>query len=238
MRTIGFSTGAIALGDFRGALHTLAGLNVNAVELSALRTGELGPLTNALASLDLRRYRHIAFHAPSRYGAEDEAFIVETLRAVADRGWWIVVHPDAVIDVRLWKPIEPNLCFENMDRRKPIGRTARELSKVFDEFPSAGLCFDIGHAHQVDRTMTEARQILRQFGRRVKQIHVSEVNTASEHVGVSLALRMAIEKVVDLVEDRSPLIIESIVPRDRFADELVAVSRAFEHTVHALTVPD
>ena len=44
MRRVGFSTGALARGDFRRALQMLAGKNVSAVELSALRQDELMPL--------------------------------------------------------------------------------------------------------------------------------------------------------------------------------------------------
>ena len=53
MRPIGFSTGALALGDFRSALAMLVPHSVKAVELSALRDKELMPLMAALPSLDL-----------------------------------------------------------------------------------------------------------------------------------------------------------------------------------------
>ena len=44
MRQIGFSTGALARGDFRYALDILADQGIHAVELSALRESELDPL--------------------------------------------------------------------------------------------------------------------------------------------------------------------------------------------------
>lgn len=53
MRPIGFSTGALALSNFRLALEELQGQPVNAVELSALRYPELQPLLDALESLTL-----------------------------------------------------------------------------------------------------------------------------------------------------------------------------------------
>jgi hypothetical protein len=65
MRTIGFSTGALARSDYRSALRMLADKEVNAVELSALRQEELQPLVEDLDKLDLRKFRYIAFHAPS-----------------------------------------------------------------------------------------------------------------------------------------------------------------------------
>ena len=39
MRPFGFSTGALALGDFRLALRMLEGIDLDAIELSALRAG-------------------------------------------------------------------------------------------------------------------------------------------------------------------------------------------------------
>ena len=41
MSLFGFSTGALALGDFRRALELLQGVDADAVELSALREKEL-----------------------------------------------------------------------------------------------------------------------------------------------------------------------------------------------------
>ena len=70
MRDIGFSTGALALGDFRSALHMLEGHNCPAVELSALREAELPGLMDALADLDLGRFKYISVHAPSKPDAD------------------------------------------------------------------------------------------------------------------------------------------------------------------------
>jgi|SRR6266568_3232799 len=76
------------------------------------------------------------------------------------------VHPDVIEDYSAWEYLGSALCIENMDQRKAIGRTADELGSIFDRLPSAALCFDIGHARQVDTTMT-AYFIIQQF--RAKQ---------------------------------------------------------------------
>ena len=69
MRPIGFSTGALALSNFRLALEELQGQPVNAVELSALRYPELQPLLDALGSLNLAPYNYKSIHAPSSFSA-------------------------------------------------------------------------------------------------------------------------------------------------------------------------
>ena len=65
MRTIGFSTGALARGDFRRALLMLVDKPVNAIELSALRQGELSLLVEQLATLDLEKFVYKAFSLKS-----------------------------------------------------------------------------------------------------------------------------------------------------------------------------
>ncbi|MEZ5394389.1 MAG: hypothetical protein R2724_16360 [Bryobacterales bacterium] len=67
-----------------------------------------------------------------------------------------------------------------MDKRK-AGARAQRLQRVFEAVPAAGFCFDIGHARQVDPTMIEARWLLEAFADRLREIHISEVNTASKH---------------------------------------------------------
>lgn len=53
MRPIGFSTGAVAKGDFQRALCRLRQHGVKVVELSALRLPELAPLAQSLERIDL-----------------------------------------------------------------------------------------------------------------------------------------------------------------------------------------
>jgi hypothetical protein len=154
---------------------------LESIELSALRQNELIPLLNGLATLDLSGFEYVSIHAPSQFEPGWEEELCEHLQAEAWRNWPIVVHPDAINDFGLWRLLGPLVCVENMDKRKSIGRTANELASIFDHLPAANLCFDIGHARQVDLTMTEAYLILREFGSRLTQVHVSEVNARSKH---------------------------------------------------------
>ena len=61
MRPIGFSTGAIAKGDFQRALRLLRKFRLDAIELSALRVDELQPLIIALPTLDLTPFNFFRF---------------------------------------------------------------------------------------------------------------------------------------------------------------------------------
>lgn len=220
MRKFGYSTGALALGDFRRALAILHAKPLEAVELSALRADELPSLVDALDSLDLQQYEYISVHAPSRYQPEDEPVIVDLLRSVARRGWPIVLHPDAIVDAARWRPFGNLLCIENMDKRKPIGRTVAELEHVFEQLPDASFCFDIGHARQVDSSMTGAYFLLKQYGPRLRQVHLSEVNTASRHDALSFVSILAFQEVAHWIPESVPVILETPVPPERIESEV------------------
>jgi hypothetical protein len=225
---IGFSTGALALSDFRAALAMLAGKDVRAVELSALRVAELDPLLDAIPLLDLGQFEAVSVHAPSAFSLAEERTVVEGLRQVARRGWPIVVHPDSVHEWAAWRELGPYLLIENMDKRKPVGRTVQELVPIFDTLPDARLCFDIAHARQYDGSMTEAYRILKTFGSRVAQVHVSEVSSGSAHERISRYAVLAFQKVARMIPTGAPVIIESRVTPDEIESEIEAARAALQ----------
>lgn len=225
-RTIGFSTGALAFGDFHRALNMLRPRDIPAVELSALRQRELAPLRAAVEQLDLSSFTYIAVHAPSNVGADEERAVVESLLDFALRGWPIIAHPDAIHDFSLWQEFRDLLCIENMDKRKPVGRTVDELDRIFDVLPAANLCFDLGHARQIDPTMTEGYLILKDYASKLKQVHVSEVNTCSRHDRLSFSSIRAFQLVAEAIPEDVPLIIEAVIEECYIKAELQRVEEA------------
>jgi hypothetical protein len=226
MRLVGFSTGALAFADFRRGLQILRQTGARAVELSALRLAELDPLVGALDSLDLGQFSFVSVHAPAGLDAQHERHAVKKLQLVAQRGWPIVVHPDSIHDDALWRPFGKLVCIENMDKRKPIARTRDELREWFKRFPEASLCLDLAHARQIDPTMTEAYLILRDFGDRLAEVHLSEINAASKHEPISYGATLAYQKVASLVPYTIPIIMESIIAADFIDDEIEAAREA------------
>jgi hypothetical protein len=220
MRSIGFSTGALARGDFRAALDMLVGKNCTAVELSALRQEELAPLVEHLDHLNLGQFKYVAFHAPSSMEPGFEPAALKLLERVALRGWPIIVHPNAIYTPGDWTRLGNRLCIENMDKRKPVGQTASDLARIFKTFPDASFCFDIGHARQVDPTMSEAAAILQLLSGRIQQIHVSEVNTQSKHDALSHESILAFRKIVNLIPADVPVILESRVEESEVDQEI------------------
>lgn len=210
MRRIGFSTGAVARGDFRRALQLLRTHRLDIVELSALRADELEPLMTALPTLDLSAFTFVSVHAPSRFDQKHELAIVQSLTKMSST-LPIIVHPDVVFTPQLWARFDCRLLIENMDKRKPIGRTVAELEVVFRAVPAARFCFDVGHARQVDPSMTESVLLLRQFGNRLAEVHISEVNTSSRHEPISTAAIRAFRLVSRYIPEDTPIVIESLI---------------------------
>lgn len=234
MRPIGYSTGALAKGDFDRGLLLQRGIDaIDAVELSALRDHELSALVEAVPRLDLARFTYISFHAPAKLDALDEETAFELLsRLPAD--WPIVAHPDLLRTPSLWRRLRARLCIENMDHRKISGRTADELRQLFESLPEATFCLDVGHARQIDPTMISALLMLREFGQRLRQLHVSDVGPRGEHLPLGATARHAFSQLAAYVPDACPLIIESVVPAEQIERELDTVRAVFD-VIHACT---
>ena len=220
MSIIGFSTGSLALGDFMRGLELVRSLGLKAVELSALREEELPPLVDAIGQLSLGSFDYVSVHAPSRLHALSESELVDTLLVFASRRWPIVVHPDVITDFAAWRRLGSCLCIENMDQRKSIGRTTAELAPFFESLPEAGFCLDLAHAAQIDPTMTEARRFLSAFSQRLLQVHVSSVDSESNHGPLTLSSRLAFRSVATARLMQVPWILESVVSQDCAEDEV------------------
>jgi hypothetical protein len=226
-RIIGFSTGAIAKGDFRRAVAVLEHAHVRVIELSALREHELPDLVRYLPALDRSGFNYISVHAPTNFQDLQECDVIALLQSIASTRLPVVVHPDAIRCFELWKPFGGRLLVENMDKRKPVGRSASELQVVFDKLPEAGLCFDVAHARQVDPSMIESAQILKSFGDRLRQVHASGVTTRSFHGLISAAASSAFGSIAHLIPNSVPIILESPVDESMIQAEIDFARDAF-----------
>lgn len=219
MNSIGFSTGALAKGDFRAGIGMHQRLGLDVIELSALRDEELAPLVEALDQLQLAGFRYISLHAPSRLDRMDESDLLQTLMHVPP-AWPIIVHPDVIEEFSSWRFLGSRLCIENMDQRKPRGRTVEEMEFVFERLPEASFCFDIGHARQVDPTMGVAIGMLKRFQSRLRQVHMSEVDPNGRHIPIGFLAESGFRRVAKLIPDDCPVILESMVLEEDIAKEI------------------
>jgi len=228
MRPIGFSTGALAKGDFVRAIRLQGHYRtLKAIELSALRDYELAPLVEAVPKLDLRSFDYVSFHAPSKLRDMDEATAADLLLRLPE-AWPIVVHPDILQNTKLWTRFGSRLCVENMDNRKTTGRTVAELRDLFQRLPAATFCLDVGHAKQIDPTMATAILMLREFGDRLRQVHMSDVGARGEHFAIGVMARLAFSRVAAHVPRACPIIIESVIESGAIEHEVQAATDVFD----------
>jgi len=178
MRHIGYSTGAIAKGDFIKALLILEKIDLTAVELSALREEEFLILYDLYDSLDLNKYQKITIHAPSKLHDLTEKQLVEMLSKFTA----VVVHPDIITDYDLWNKLGDKLIIENMDKRKSIGQDVWSMNDIFKKLASCKFCLDLAHTKQVDESMMDCKTMAFRFQDRLAGIHVSDLNEDSKHI--------------------------------------------------------
>ena len=208
---IGFSTGALALSDWRMGIEISRKLHVRAIELSALRLGEFEPLVRACRRLDLSGFDYVSVHLPSHFSAAEESGVLRNVEELASLRWPLILHPDTVSHWASWRSFGNLICLENMDKRKPVGRTVEELADVFERLPDARFCFDYGHARQVDPTMSQAVRLLEAFGDRLEQIHFSDVDASNRHQPLNHPALAAFSRVRDLAPRSVPVILETLV---------------------------
>jgi hypothetical protein len=113
-----------------------------------------------------------------------------------------------------------------MDLRKSTGRTAEELIPFFSKLPEATFCLDVAHAQQVDSTMLEAWSMLEQFGSRLRQVHISEIDSQGRHHGISIVTILGVNRIAKLIGPDVPVIIESQIPATDIDREIQSVERA------------
>jgi hypothetical protein len=182
--TVGCSTGFMHAqrGDWPGLVREAAAQSSFAVELAALSEPELPGLVRYLESGPSLPFLFVSVHAPSKHRRIPELDMVAMLGRLPHRVDAIVVHPDAIESVELYRSLGRKLVIENMDVRKSTGQTAAELAELFGELPDAGMCFDVAHAKSVDPTMAEGERILDSFGDRLRHVHLSSLDSDCHHV--------------------------------------------------------
>lgn len=173
-----------------------------AIELSALSETELPSLAEYLGHARSLPFRYISIHGPSKQRALSEDELVAELGKLAGYADGVVMHPDTFERPDLYRPLGAKLLLENMDARKPTGRTSEELAATFAELPEAGFCFDIAHAWSIDPRMSVAADLLDRFGDRLRHLHLSSLSHDLHHVPLTAEheelFRPTLERCVDV----------------------------------------
>ncbi len=209
---LGVSTGIFT--HDRGAWPALVadacGVSSHAVELSALSGSELSGLAAYLQDAPAMPFRYISVHAPAKRFVEADATVI--LRTFPSPVRAVIVHPDMVDEPNRYRALGSRLVFENMDARKSDGRTVQELERYFELLPEAGFCLDVAHAWSLDPTMGLAYDLLDHFRSRLRQLHISSLDSGSHHVSLRSRDERLFMPVLERCRDL-PWIFEAPLPR-------------------------
>ena len=222
---LGMSTGVFesVRGRWSDLVDRSCAISSHAIELSALSADELPALLAYVRSEPRLPFRHIGVHAPVKGDALDERALARELRRLPLWVRSIVTHPDAVHDPAAYAELGTRLVLENMDGRKPIGRSGEELEPFFAELPEAGFCLDVAHAGALDRSMGLAHDLLDRFRSRLRQVHLSSLDAAGHHVPLSRADEVRFAEVLGRCRDVPWILEASPPPRWGFGAHLAVV---------------
>lgn len=201
---VGASTGYMGnlRGDWKTQVAEAWAVSPFAIELSALSETELPSLREYLAEVPSLPFRYVSVHGPSKDRQLDEETLVAELIEVARYADAIVMHPETIDGPDRYRALGRKLLLENMDARKPWGRTRDELATSFADLPEAGFCFDIAHAWSIKPDMSVAADLLDGFGDRLRHVHLSSLTTELHHVSLTEEheelFRPILERCVDV----------------------------------------
>jgi sugar phosphate isomerase/epimerase len=210
---VGASTGYLHAdrGDWERLVAQACEVSPFAAELAALSESELPGLVAHLAADEWLPFHYVSVHAPSKGRRMPEHELVDLLAGLPCDVDAIVVHPDVIEDPREYRRLGRRLVLENMDARKPDGRTAAELAPLFALLPEAGLCLDVAHAGDVDATLAVGHELLDAFAPRLRHVHVSSLDGVGHHVPLRAADEAAFAPLLRRCCD-VPWILEAPLP--------------------------
>jgi hypothetical protein len=206
---LGISTGwdVTNRGNWKELYRVAEAFNPFCFELSALSASEIPSLTK-FVSQELPLNGYVSFHGPSK-GMEDvdQKQVIRYLHALRLYGH-VIMHPDTMGEMEPYRLLESNLLIENMDSRKPIGAYPDQLEEVFKTLPLANFCLDVAHAKSIDPSMQLAHELIDRFSYRLKEVHISSVDSGDHHIETTLADIQLYSPVLSRVTE-VPWILES-----------------------------
>ena len=214
---LGFSTGALyKTHRTKEALKTMRDLGYDTVELGFVKLNRIEEgWLDEITREDLRGFKYVSFHAPKfNYGKnEGTKSIFEKIEKINGirKLDTVVFHPDPIEDLSVFKDVEFNVAFENMDDRKASHQKPEELEAILSQDKRFGLILDINHIYTNDKTMKLADDFYKKFGNKISQLHVS--GYTGYHDPLFQTKQTEILKAIKNLN--TPMIIESVVaPED------------------------
>jgi len=134
----------------------------------------------------LRKFSYVSIHAPSKeivYGNTHETKLAfEKIKYLSGKikikG--IVIHPSSVEDFSIFNEFNLPFLVENMDKMQEKFTNPQHFSELRENY-NFGFVLDLQHAYEHDSSMKLCKELIEIMGNRLKELHVSGMNTKLHH---------------------------------------------------------
>tara|TARA_Y100000310_G_scaffold311212_1_gene357287 strand:- start:523 stop:1242 length:720 start_codon:yes stop_codon:yes gene_type:complete len=215
--TIGFSTGSLYKTKVKPiskeCFELIANTGSKAIELNCIDPNNLYELLK-IKDNDLKKFDYISLHAPAiKMFYQDNQKTKKVLDLISEINKrldlkCIIIHPDRVIDWKIFLKYKLPLAIENMDKRKKTGKTDQSLNGFFKK-TNFKMILDINHCFTVDRSMRLTKRLIEKFQNKICQIHISGYLKNKSHYPLYITKQ---KNLIDPIRNRNwPIIIESVL---------------------------
>ncbi|MBU0598642.1 hypothetical protein KKF61_06685 [Patescibacteria group bacterium] len=212
----GFSTGVLHKEtDAKHALYIMKQLGCQAVELGFIRKSRIDDgWLESIEAKDLVGFKYVSFHAPKMYYKNNEETheilnLIENFYKKVYPLDMVVFHPDNVIELEVFNNLPFPVGFENMDNRKPFGKTSSDLLKLLKKNSKFHFILDVNHLKTNNQDMPQLDEFYNKLGTRLAHYHVSGLTSKLTHAPLYLTKQL---DLLAAVRDTSkPIICESLL---------------------------
>lgn len=186
MNNVGFSTGCFYKtqdGLSSEVINIFREMDHEVIEIMFHSVSDT-PRFERLVPSDFSGFKFISLHAPIYRGKHQKVEYIKSLKAIESMHReiefdLIILHPDMFDDFVLLKNFNLPYAVENMDSRKRSCQGVKDLEDIFNKI-DASFVLDVNHVFTNDKTMALADELLKKFGSKLKEVHVSGFDTFHE----------------------------------------------------------
>lgn len=189
-------------------------LDVDGVEITFGRKEEVYSFKPSTSDIKfLKGLKYVSIHAPFRLirNMESEEEVEDILRSIESlykkvKAKNVIMHPFDIPEPEILMKFKFNVITENMPKIMKKNHKLITLEDVFRKYPKIGLCLDVAHAYR--KSMKETNEIVRKFGNKIRQIHLSGTYRGKDHLSLKCVTKDFFKSIEPIKSLRVPLIIE------------------------------
>lgn len=224
---LGFSTGTFYRHcDTAEALQVFKNNNISVVELGFLKPETImdDSLLEQITPELLKNFEYVSLHAPKFVYKDNEQTKsiferIERINSIRKLDA-VVFHPDLVEDFDIFNQVGFQVAFENMDNRKKIFKTPRELENLVSKNEKFNAVLDLNHVYVNDNTMSLAEEFHKTIEDKLVEYHISGYKELHDPLYLTKQL-----EIINAIQRKDiPIIVESVLSLNEISLEKEYVS--------------